>query len=1106
MGIPGFNTWFSEKYGKAYVPLGKVRVDHLYIDLNSVLHTVMRKARNHNHFHKLLHKRLHAILDATNPTKSVMLAVDGPAPLAKLLTQRERRKKTGRTVDEGETLTGVAITPGTTFMLDLSHSLAYYCCTKMAGRRFRHLLFELSDGTVMGEGEVKVLGRLARPWFQDEPGDTHVILGDDADLILMALTSYKENLYVANSGLNDGRLDARLPVFSVNLLHQQWAAGALRGLLAAGQPLQSALLNAKLDLTLIAILAKGNDYLPAVRGASLEGSGRAGLWPAYQHALSRYGAAGSAPAAAPLLAATGSVTSLDPDSREPRIDAAALAALLQASGAGSHSGGRDGGGEWLGSRQAADPWAYLRGCVWLLQMYLTGQCPDYRFYYDGVAPTAAVLRSTLEAAVRQGRPFLSLADFDARTPPDPRAPRPLLPVACALALLPANCAHLAAPCVRHLMAASPPASDDEGEEAEAAPSAFDQELYFHLYGECGECRHMSAESARLQRAMQTARAARNTLSNRLDAVRAGTAPVGDADAEQQLRAELDAADDEAEKLKGQISALESKRKRHIESAHPYRRFPVEKLEAVAEAALEAAEVQEAERPATSFGRPFVIRAFNNKPEAASFIRTVSSNLSSHRHSHHHHGHHGHTHGQPNGQRGYATGAAAAAGSEYDLIYQPPPPPFAVEGPCYFAPALVRQEVLYDEYGSGQPLELRFAPAAGVPEYLSQPDGAARVAEQKQHGAQKPAANRQPHQPSTAGAQYQLQQPRPQQTPAPPPAPVQLLQRQAQPAAGGRPLAAAPAGGGGGGPALAPPPVPRLAQAVAAVEAARAAAATATAAGASARQASAAAAESSEAAAGAAAAPKRRGRKPKAVTAATGGSGEAPSTSSPASPTGGDAVMEGPSDSGGEGAGPSVGAEGGAARSKRGRPRKAKAKAGADSAGGEAPTAPTPMSASAAALALPPPPGLALPMPSSRLLGNALAAARAPAAAGAAPPPMPLPPSAFGGGAPHPPAPYQPHMQGWAPQPQLQAQWHASYYPQQPYGGAYGAAPPAYMPPPGVSGTGAPPPQPMRLLPAGVRPPPLAVVPTAAAQAAAAAATAAAQGRVRPAGSPGRRWP
>ncbi len=37
------------------------------------------------------------------------------------------------------------------------------------------------------------------------------------------------------------------------------------------QPLESALLHAKLDLTLIAIMAKGNDYLPGVRGVGLDG-------------------------------------------------------------------------------------------------------------------------------------------------------------------------------------------------------------------------------------------------------------------------------------------------------------------------------------------------------------------------------------------------------------------------------------------------------------------------------------------------------------------------------------------------------------------------------------------------------------------------------------------------------------------------------------------------------------------------------------------------------------------------------------------------------------------------------------------------------------------
>ena len=43
MGIPGFNTWFYENNKAAYQPLAQTTVDHLYIDMNSVLHNVLRK-------------------------------------------------------------------------------------------------------------------------------------------------------------------------------------------------------------------------------------------------------------------------------------------------------------------------------------------------------------------------------------------------------------------------------------------------------------------------------------------------------------------------------------------------------------------------------------------------------------------------------------------------------------------------------------------------------------------------------------------------------------------------------------------------------------------------------------------------------------------------------------------------------------------------------------------------------------------------------------------------------------------------------------------------------------------------------------------------------
>ena len=45
-------------------------------------------ARSRTYFHSLLHSRLDALLATAAPTQTVVLAMDGPAPLAKLLEQR----------------------------------------------------------------------------------------------------------------------------------------------------------------------------------------------------------------------------------------------------------------------------------------------------------------------------------------------------------------------------------------------------------------------------------------------------------------------------------------------------------------------------------------------------------------------------------------------------------------------------------------------------------------------------------------------------------------------------------------------------------------------------------------------------------------------------------------------------------------------------------------------------------------------------------------------------------------------------------------------------------------------------------------------------------
>ena len=107
-------------------------------------------ARDMNHFYLLLFRKCDFILDTCRPTKSVMFALDGPAPVAKLLTQRIRRKRVTLTPsdEKGKTVSPLALTPGTPFMQELHEAMAYFICQRLVGSKWAHLRMELSGSTV----------------------------------------------------------------------------------------------------------------------------------------------------------------------------------------------------------------------------------------------------------------------------------------------------------------------------------------------------------------------------------------------------------------------------------------------------------------------------------------------------------------------------------------------------------------------------------------------------------------------------------------------------------------------------------------------------------------------------------------------------------------------------------------------------------------------------------------------------------------------------------------------------------------------------------------------------------------------------------------------
>ena len=207
-------------------------------------------AKSEGHFALLIFTRLDALLRATRPRRSIVLALDGPAPLAKLLTQRLRRKRAGRKATkagEGEVVSDVVsahaaaaapfsgfnsiqLTPGSPLMQFVNDALEYFICARLEGSHaYRKVQWELSGADVPGEGELKLLSRLRSHWWGDEeeeratrsssrgeragegewggssssdededeprrprrfsgarPGESHCVVGGDSDLLLMA--------------------------------------------------------------------------------------------------------------------------------------------------------------------------------------------------------------------------------------------------------------------------------------------------------------------------------------------------------------------------------------------------------------------------------------------------------------------------------------------------------------------------------------------------------------------------------------------------------------------------------------------------------------------------------------------------------------------------------------------------------------------------------------------------------------------------------------------------------------------------------------------------------------------------------------------------------
>ena len=220
MGIPLYFRHLVNNYDNILSNNKKIlNIDNLFLDLNCAIHYCCREVLNdieykahkrveiENKFISNIMKYIELLHQYCNTQKMLFIAIDGPAPVAKMVQQRQRRFKKfyeQRRLNEIKENTNYedpsknnqiwdtnAITPGTEFMDRLSKRLKSEI---VKNEKLKHLKIIISDSNIQGEGEHKLLSYIKN--HKELYLESNVIYGLDADLIMLCLISKLPKIYL----------------------------------------------------------------------------------------------------------------------------------------------------------------------------------------------------------------------------------------------------------------------------------------------------------------------------------------------------------------------------------------------------------------------------------------------------------------------------------------------------------------------------------------------------------------------------------------------------------------------------------------------------------------------------------------------------------------------------------------------------------------------------------------------------------------------------------------------------------------------------------------------------------------------------------------------
>jgi 5'-3' exonuclease len=243
MGIPGYFYKYANRYPNTIIKEKLDLIDALFLDFNCAIHPCCRKFSREHYSHNrkdICEKHmieeciahLSKIIKYTSPRNLIYIAIDGVAPRAKMVQQRNRRFKSikEREMDieikhrnnykdpnvteelkdnEDEFWDTNSISPGTVFMTKLVDALRKYFNEMIANeQQYENLTVIISDSNQPGEGEHKILDYIKHKYTCDANVNGNgniVIYGLDADLIMLSIVSHVNRIYLLRESTEFGK-------------------------------------------------------------------------------------------------------------------------------------------------------------------------------------------------------------------------------------------------------------------------------------------------------------------------------------------------------------------------------------------------------------------------------------------------------------------------------------------------------------------------------------------------------------------------------------------------------------------------------------------------------------------------------------------------------------------------------------------------------------------------------------------------------------------------------------------------------------------------------------------------------------------------------------